>query len=372
MKTKIPQLFSLILLLGLGFSCKEPKNHTALTTNDSFEQTLDSLRKQYRLPGLCVGVSKNDSVVFSKAFGFAVLEDSTPITTTTPFRIASLTKPIFSTIIMRLVEEGKIDLNAKVKDLYPGYQNKCERLLHYFNTQQPEYSFLLNEYNFQRDDILIKHHLSHTAENVPGTAYKYNGFLFGMLSDVVKTQTGISFDEWVDQLIIEELELLHSASSQLDSSKTQLLKEIAHPYKALENDRFQLQNFPNKELNAGAGLVFSLEDLLTFDRALNQNKIISKTSKQKAFTPFLLANGTNSPYAYGWFVQQHAGRTLVWHYGLQENSYSSLYLKVLEDNITLLMLSNGDGLSAPFQLNRGNVLNTAFVNSFLSHYLNEL
>lgn len=334
-----------------------------------FERVIDSLRKEYNIPGLSVGIAINDSIQLSRGFGLANVEEKIPMTGETPLRIASLTKPIFSTILMRLIEEGKVDLNWKIKDYYPDYLGSCKRILGYFNEEMPEYSFLLNEYRPERDDILIKNHLSHTAENIPGTKYKYNGFLFGMLSDVMESATNLKFDKWVDSLIIKKLNLKNSASSQLDSLRKNVLDKIALPYTVDSNGKFVKVEFPDPQLNAGAGLVFSAYDLLLFDKALNQNKIISKESKKIMFTPYILEDKTKSPYGYGWFIQKDKAHTLVWHYGLQPNAYSGLYIKVLEKNLTLVLLANSQNLSEPFHLEKGNVLNSEFAKSFLNIFL---
>ena len=363
---KLILVFCVILFVSCDSQKKDETNRIA-----QFERQVDSLRIAYKIPGISVGVSINDSIQLCRGFGLANVEQSISMTGDTPFRIASLTKPIFSTILMHLTEEDKIDLNWKIKDYYPDYEGSCERILGYFNEEMPEYSFLLNQYHPERDDILIKHHLSHTAENVPGTAYKYNGFLFGMLSDVIENATQIKFDKWVDSLVIQKLDLQNSASSQLDESKQNVLNKIALPYKSDENGNFLRADFPDPDLNAGAGLVFSACDLLLFDKAFNQNEIISKESKEIMLSPFQLLDGSLSPYGYGWFIQKYKEYTLVWHYGLQPNAYSGLYLKVLEKNLTLVILANSQSLSEPFGLEKGNVLNSKFAVAFLNEFLNE-
>lgn len=272
---------------------------------------------------------------------------------------------------MHLTEEGKIDLNWKIKDYYPDHLGSCARILGYFNEEMPEYSFLLNQYHPERDDILLKHHLSHTAENIPGTACKYNGFLYGMLSDVVETATNQKFDKWVDSLVIKKQDLQNSASSQLDESKKIMLEKIALPYKIDDKGNFERVDFPDPDLNAGAGLVFSANDLLLFDKAFDNNTIISKESKEKVLKPFELIDKSSSPYGYGWFIQKYNGYTLVWHYGLQPNAYSGLYIKVLEKDLTLVILANSQNLSEPFDLGKGNVLNSKFAIAFLNEFLNE-
>lgn len=360
----------LLLFAFLFVSCESQKKNQ-ITKIYQFEHQVDSLRIEYKIPGISVGISVNDSIQFIKGFGLANVEQKISMTGNTPLRIASLTKPVFSTVFMHLTEEGKIDLNWKVKDYYPDYLGSCARILGYFNEEMPEYSFLLNQYHPERDDILLKHHLSHTAENIPGTNYKYNGFLYGMLSDMVETATQLKFDNWVDSLVIKKLNLKNSASSQLDTSKKTVLDKIALPYKINSNGNFERVEFPDPDLNAGAGLVFSAYDLLLFDEAFDNNEFISKETKEKMLKPFELLNKNLSPYGYGWFIQKYKGYTLVWHYGLQPNAYSGLYLKVLEKDLTLVILANSQNLSEPFDLGKGNVLNSKFALAFLNEFLNK-
>ncbi|OAQ43649.1 hypothetical protein A5893_16985 [Pedobacter psychrophilus] len=367
MKKSTKKILTLLFCFLISISCKsQQKNEINKITQ--FERQIDSLRTAYKIPGISVGISINDSIQLIKGFGLANVEQKIPMTGNTPLRIASLTKPIFSTIFMHLTEKGKLDLNWKIKDHYPDYLESCTRRLRYFNREMPEYSFFLNQYYPERNDILLKHHLSHTAENIPGTAYKYNGLLYGMLSEVVETATNQKFDKWVDSLVIKQLNLQNSASSQLDSSKKDILDHIALPYKINDNGNFERVDFPDMELNAGAGLVFSAYDLLLFDKAFNNNSIISKESKEKVLTSFILTDKTFAPYGYGWFLQKYKGYTLVWHYGLQPNAYSGLYLKVLEKNLTLVILANSQNLSAPFDLGKGNVLNSKFATAFLDEF----
>ncbi|MFS4449003.1 serine hydrolase domain-containing protein [Maribacter sp. 2307UL18-2] len=315
--------FTLLLCVIIFASCEAKKKYTTTKitqseqpANSAFEQLVDSLRIAYRIPGISIGISINDSIHLIRGFGMANIEEEIPMTGYTPLRIASLTKPIFSTILMQLVEEKKIDLNWKIKEYYPDYVRSCERTLEYFNDEMPEYSVLLDQYRPERDDILLKHHFSHTADNIPGSDYKYNGFLFGMLSDVVENVTKLTFDKWVDSLVIKKLNLKHSASSQLDKSKKLVLDKIALPYAIDADGYIERSEFPYLPLNAGAGLVFSAKDILIFDQAFNNNMVISSESKEKVLKPFELADNNLSPYGYGWFIQKYKGLTLVWHYGL--------------------------------------------------------
>lgn len=363
-----------ILFLALLFVHKvcfaQDNNNISIKQLHQYEKHLLILKEKYALPGLAIGISSNDSLVYSKGFGFADIENQIEISPNTPFRIASLTKTISSTVLMKLVEENKIDLNWQIRYYYPDYLGSCERILRYFNSEMPEYSFLLNEYQPSRTDITLKHHLSHTAENTPGDKYKYNGFLFGMLSSVIENTTRTKFDAIVDETIIKKLNLKNSLPSQLDTSNPSLLKSLAKPYIILDNGDYELGEFPNLKLNAGAGMISSVTDLMKFDNAIDQNLLITNESKEEQFNPYILNDGSQSPYGLGWFTQKYRGLTLIWHYGWQPNAYSGLYLKILEKDITLILLANSEGLSNSFHLGKGDVLSSDFAKTFIELIIN--
>jgi len=360
------QLEPIFILLLVFNSCTAQNKSTISTEQLShFEKEMILLKEKHLIPGMAIAISSHDSLVYSKGLGFSDLAEKVKVIPSTPFRIASLTKPIASTILMKLVEENNLQLDSKIKDFYPDYLGTCKRILNYFNSELPEYSFLLDAYEPNRNDITIAHHLSHTAEKIPGDEYKYNGFLFGMLSKVMETATQTKFDVLVDSLIIKKLNLKQSLASQLDTTNPNLLTSLAKPYHVNGESAYMLSEFPNPELNAGAGMISSVEDLIKFDNAIDQNILITKESKLKQFGPNILNDGSISPYALGWFSQNYKGYTLVWHYGWQPNAYSGLYLKVLEKDMTLILLANSEGLSNSFNLGKGEVLSSEFAKSFL-------
>jgi CubicO group peptidase (beta-lactamase class C family) len=121
-------------------------------------------------------------------------------------------------------------------------------------------------------------------------------------------------------------------------------------------------------LDAAAGLITTVRDLAKFDVALDRNRIVSTASKEAMFTPACSGSGEVLPYGLGWFVQEHEGTQLVWHYGYAPYAYSSLIVKVPEKDVTLILLANSDGASAGFDLGAGDVLRSPFARAFLRHW----
>lgn len=72
-----------------------------------------------------------------------------------------------------------------------------------------------------------------------------------------------------------------------------------------------------------------------------------------AFAPAVASSGKPLPYGLGWFVQQHRGVQLIWHYGWWVGD-SSLIIKIPERKLTFILLANSDGLSRKFDLGQDN------------------
>src|SRR6185437_7658777 len=75
-----------------------------------FEHVLDAIRQELKIAGMSCAIVKDQKVVWAKGFGYADVENNIPATEHTSYHLASLTKTFASTILMQLVQEGKIKL----------------------------------------------------------------------------------------------------------------------------------------------------------------------------------------------------------------------------------------------------------------------
>ncbi len=78
------------------------------------ETLLENLRQDLKIPALSAAVVKDQKVIWAKGFGYADVENKIPATEHTPYHLASLTKTFASTIVMQLVQGGKIKLDDPV------------------------------------------------------------------------------------------------------------------------------------------------------------------------------------------------------------------------------------------------------------------
>ncbi len=323
-----------------------------------FASELEALRQQYHIPGMSVAVVKGQDIIFARGFGLADVENGIPATEHTPYRIASLTKPMAAVLLLQLVDEGQLALDAPLAAYYPGYASECQRLGRAFATP-----YLCDQY-----DITIRHHLTHTAQGTPGEAFVYNGDLYALLSGAVEQAAGQSFEQALAERITGPLEMTSTATSQ-HSASPEILDHLARPYRTDAAGNAVLSNYPGEYTSAAAGVISTVLDLARFSIALDQDVLLSAETRAAMFTPATTASGEVLPYGLGWFVQEVEGTRLVWHYGWWPGATSALLLKVPEQELTFILLADGDGASAPFDLAQsGDVLRSPFAALFLDMF----
>src|SRR5688500_12650237 len=149
------------------------------------ETLLEGLRQELKIPAYSAAIVKDQKVLWAKGFGYADLENKIPATEHTPYHLASLTKTFASTILMQLVQEGKIKLDDPVS----------------------KYGITLESDGIIRD----RHLLSTTSAWKPGEQYRYNGNRFAELDKVVQFASGKSFGELLIANILDPLGMNETA-----------------------------------------------------------------------------------------------------------------------------------------------------------------
>jgi CubicO group peptidase (beta-lactamase class C family) len=151
------------------------------------------------------------------------------------------------------------------------------------------------------------------------------------------------------------------------TDRSRILRERAKSYR-IGFWGFVLSNYEAK-VSASAGMVSTVIDLAKFDVAMDQNRIISKKSKETMFMPMVSNGGKTLPYGLGWFVQQYQGMEIIWHYGYDPGAYSSLIVKIPAKELTMILLANSDGASRNHNLGAGDVLASPFAALFIRMFV---
>ena len=196
MKFKARGLITLILTVavaGQALFVRAAGAHTADRMGQSsdaeriarLETLLESLRQELKIPAYSAAIVKDQKVLWAKGFGYADVENKILATEHTPYHLASLTKTFASTILLQLVQDGKVKLDDPVS----------------------KYGIALESAGV----IKVRHLLSHTSEGNPGEQYRYNGNRFAELDKVVQGATGKSFGELLIANILDPLGMNETA-----------------------------------------------------------------------------------------------------------------------------------------------------------------
>lgn len=360
------------------------------------EKEIDRLRQELAIPGLSMAVVRSQEVVFARGWGHADLERQIPAAPDTPYQIDSLTKPFAAAVLMKLVEQGRLSLDDRIADLLHdvvfalgprgqvsrGYHSYCQRLRELSEDPSLPFAFMFQDYRGDREPVTVRHHVTHTAQGVPGTTYRYNGFLFGMLASVLEKVSGQPFRDLMVEHITSPLGMTDTVPGASETQAQQVLARQAKYYRTRAGG-FEPSGWPPPEwieamercgldptpsLNAGAGMISNVLDLAKFDAAMDRDAIVSAKTKALMFAPARSNSGERLPYGLGWFIQDSDHYRLVWHYGNAPGAHSSLLFKVPAASHTLILLANSDAVSRPFDLDKGNVLDSPFARLFL-HWL---
>lgn len=367
-QTLAKSLLAVLLLVNTSGTRSENAGRLDTSSQDEqrlarFEKQADEFRTQLKIPGMSAVIVKDQKVLWAKGFGFADLENHVPATPDTLYSIASLTKTFAGTLVMQLVEQGKLDLDEPVS--------------HYST-------------DFKNDSVKVKHLLSHTSDGpTPGDRYQYDGNRFDYLTAVIEKKTGKPFREVMVKTFLDPLQMASSVPGQTvvdDANKLAPvlgsdnlkryatdLSRLSQPYTLYGDSEIVHVPYPGKSFfGAAAGLLSTVLDLAKFDAAIDRHQFLKKETQEKAWTNFVSNSGQRLPHGLGWFVTDYRGLKLIWHYGHWGTGFSAIYLKLPEKNLSLIMLANSEALADhQFQLGQEDIKYNVFACNFLRLFVSE-
>ena len=322
-----------LLLTDPGIAAAPAKTTAADMRVQDFRTQVEDSRTRLGIPGLSVAVLEDGKLLWTEGFGFADIEAKVPATPDTPYHIASITKTFTALLVWRLVEQGKLALEAPVSRYVPEIKDAR---------------------------IRIEHLLSHTADGTPGDRYSYNPDRFEHLKAILEQAGGKPLRQQFVDTFLDPLQMRDSVpgpdlaqeTDQWDGlGKTNLARyrtvmaRQAKPYTYYGDGEILRTSYPPADFWASAGLVSSVRDLAKYDAAVDRHALVSEASLARAWTPFVSNAGKPLATGLGWFVTDYRDTRLVWHFGHWGTGFSALYLKIPQEKLTLVMLANSEALA---------------------------
>ena len=317
-------------------------------TNPKFKRLCEALlseMKRNKIPGASIGVW-HEGEEYIAGFGKTSIENPLPVTPETLFQIGSNTKPMVATVVMRLVEMGKLDLDIPVKTYLPNLKLKDKQvqekvtMRHLLNHTAGWEGDYFNDFG-TGDDALDKMviELRNLNQMTPlGEFWSYNNAAFYIAGRVVEVITGKSFETTIKELVFAPLGMKMSFFYPDDALLTERYA-AGHDLIEKKNKVSRPWAIPRAAAPAG-GVVATAHDMLTFARFHmgNGGGIMKKSSIKAMQKPTVATSGTGK-IGISWFVDEASGVKIILHGGGTNGQISGFWF-IPEKDFALVLLTN--------------------------------
>lgn len=312
-----------------------------------------------RRPGGCVAVFHRGEAVHKKGYGLADLSSGTVIDSKTPFRLASLTKPIVAMAIMMLEERGALNYEDPIVRYFPEFSSYGKQitiahlLTHTSGLEDYEDLFLkagvidakyptpaqLGPNGFEPGvDETVELLARQPLRFMPGDEWEYSNSGYVVLASLVERVSGIRLAQFLREHIFEPLGMHDSRLSEHASAEPEL-SDRAKGYIAEENAYTEADYSPLNGVYGPDGIYSTLNDMIKWCAGLHNETLVKSSTVNKAFTSSQLNNGAKTGYGFGWFVGENFDLPFVSHTGSWVG-YRNFLLYYPSNQFGILVLSN--------------------------------
>lgn len=301
-----------------------------------------SLKASMHLFSGTVLVYHHGKTILHKPYGWQDAGKKIANSTQSIYQIYSVTKPFTSTMILMLVEQGKLSLDDKLSKFYPKvYGADSITIRHLLSHQSGLFEFTrLPDTSTMTIPRFLSVMEKQPLDFTPGTQWSYCNSGYWFLGLIIERVTGLPYSKALQLYIFQPLQMRHSGfnyAGLTDAHKTK-------GYAVYQKSRKETARTYDPPGPYAAGDIWSTTtDLLLFHKAMQSNVLLSAAITRQAYTP--LAN----QYGFGWMIDSVAGKQVVKHSG-GAAGYRSYLIRVPEDDLCIVVLGNTEndinGLSA--------------------------
>jgi CubicO group peptidase (beta-lactamase class C family) len=276
------------------------------------ESKIDSLLQpifQQDEPGGVFLVAKGSLPIYKKAFGKSNIELDVTMTPDNVFQIGSMTKQFTAIAILMLQEQGKLNVNHAISKYIPDYPNGNKITIHHLLTHTSgikDFTKMKSIMSIARKDMapkeLVEFFMDEPIDFEPGEQYSYNNSGYVLLGYIIELVSGNTYEDFIETNIFEKLGMNNSRYA----SDREIVKHRAYGYHkrgAYTNKMYISLNLPY----ASGSLMSTVDDMLKWQEAINDNLLINEKTKEKVFTNYAINNGQSINYGYGWHLKDIDG-----------------------------------------------------------------
>ncbi|HEV3225048.1 MAG TPA: serine hydrolase domain-containing protein [Puia sp.] len=332
--------FLLIILLSVITKVALPQAQYISFRIDSAVRAAIEAR---HIPGLQIAVVKYSLVLKKGNYGFANLEDRVPVTDSTRFAIASMSKAFTCAGILLLMEDGKLSLDDSVgkyfDSLPPSWSGiTLRRLMNHTSGLRDDWDNRddIFFYKNDNDSSFLAAIKTQPLKFQPGQGFSYScgPFLLGL---IISKVSGESYPDFMKHRIFDKLGMVNSCINDADS----IISNRAAGYIIRDQKIVHGRQISSAAQARGdVGVLTTLTDMLKWYTALQDTSLLKKSSIDEMFSPGLLNDSNKIAYDFGWFLGPYRDHPLITHNGAFRTGYSSIMDIYPEDHVGIIILCN--------------------------------
>src|SRR2546421_2827318 len=316
------------------------------------EKAVSTFMSANSVPGMGAALVLDGEPVWSAGFGMADLEDSAPATSSTLFRLGSLSKPITATALLQLWEHGKLDLDAPVQKYCPAFPQKEWPI-----TSRELLGHLGGIRHYNRDgkgDIPedSARHFASMEESLqifaadplvakPGTKFNYSTYGYTLLGCVLEGATSQKYADFVWENVFKPTRMEHTQADDF-------FAVIPHRTRWYHKDKSGIVHnagvLDSSYKIPGGGLISSADDMAQFEAAILDDRLLKRGTRDLMWTSLKTADGKETGYGLGWGIMDKFGLNILAHTGGQQGT-STAFAVVPDRNAGVVVLCNMDGVN---------------------------
>ena len=294
-------------------------------------------------PGAAILVARGDTVLYRAARGEADVDGNAPLQPDDVFRIGSVTKQFSAAGVLRLVQDGRVSLDDPISRYVPGYprgdQITVRQLLNHTSGVHSYTSIDGYMMGPIRADLTTAQMIDVFDELPldfePGARWSYSNSGYVLVGAVIESASGMAWHEYLQRTFFEPLGMRHTGYG----GDPRLLAEQVNGYSLDGGAVVPMRELSMTQPHAAGAIVSTVDDLLIWNRALHEGRVLANPLYVQMITPEGAAAQTN--YGFGIAVGSVRGQTQLEHDG-GIFGFSSVLAYVPGPDITVVVLENSD------------------------------
>ena len=339
-------IIGLIAVIAPARSFAHTAHLTARQTG-AIRKLIDNEMRTSHIPGASAAIGLGQNIVWSEGFGFADIENHVPAKPETAYRTASIGKAMTATAAMRLVEQGKLDLNAPIQKCCPAYPVKdapitvrdlishTSGIRHYEGPTAEAEGYITRHYDHVSDALEIFR--NDPLVQKPGADFHYTTWGYVVLGCVIEGASGEEYRRFMQETIFQPTGM----TATRDDDPRVILPNRAKGY-VMEGGILKNARWADMSAKmAAGGFITTAPDLVRFMQAWMKGGLVSTETKALMLAPYVLPNkgGTVDNFGLGWYVDDYHGLKSAL-YGGSTAQVSGFIFFVPEKQVAVAFLFN--------------------------------